>query len=201
MDQIARESLGFVLAPVVAGFIKRLNGKIFLVRRGDKWTLLTGKFEWPKEQELRQALLREVGEEACGLKEEEIGLVVLVEEVKEHIDIVGVLDTLPLDLEEETEDGGKRAVMTVFFCEVSEEGAERMRYEGGQDFYWANPSQEIGEGKLVNDTGMPLDRLGKRVIMLYLEKYPELRKRKIVRMAEWLREGLRIIFEKPPSSA
>ncbi len=197
MEQSLVMESKFVDAPVVAAFILRPNGKIFLVGRKGKWTLITGKFEWEKEQELRQTLLREVGEEAFGFKEEEIGLTVLIDGVREHIDIVGLLDPLPLDLEEETEDGGKRAVMTVFLCEVSEEGAEMMKYEGGQDFCWAALSQELGEGKPVNETGMPLDRLGKRVIKLYFEKYPELKKRKIVRMAEWLREGFRIFFEKP----
>ncbi len=196
MDVSFDKKRDFVEAPVVAALIRRPNGKIFLVRRGDTWTLLTGKFEWGKEEELRETLLRELGEEAFGLKEEELGLIGLREVVKEHLISIWLIDTIPLDYKND-DTGGKRAVMTIYFCEVAEGSADIMRHEEGADFCWVDSSREIIDAETVGEPSLPLDRLARKAMGFYLEKFPLLaNRRKVVRMVEWLRQGFQIFFDK-----
>lgn len=186
----------FVEAPVVAALIRRPRGEIFLVSRKGKWTLPTGKFEREKEQELIETVLRELGEEVFKLGELGLTESELIDKVKEYIFIIGILNVLPLEAED-SEGGGKEAVVVVFLCETTEEGAKEMTYQDGdeKDFCWVVPSQALIEDQL---DGISLDRLAKRAIKIYLESSSP--KGKAVRMTEWLREGLRIFFEKDKSS-
>lgn len=191
VEEVVNERKDFVEPPVVAAFIRRpRKGELLLISRKGKFTLPTGKFDRDKELELRQTLFRELGEEIFGLKESELGLVKLMEEVKKYIAIIGILDVLYFNAEDQG--GGKAAVMVVFLCRITEEGAEKALYRDGEesDFCWVVPAPELAEGRANGE----LDRLARREIKIYLELFAG--KRKIVKIVKWLREGMGIIFTK-----
>ncbi len=137
---------------VVAGLLKNNRGEILLIDRNDDWTLPTGHMDVNKDNNLKEALDREMKEELKGLKK---------------LVIVEALDTFVRHAELVKESGIslKPKSIAIYSCNVNGSEIEYFN-EGGKKRkkIWIRPSQAL---ELAN-----LDDLARLALGRFLKKYP-----------------------------
>lgn len=168
---------------VAAALIRRPNGDIFLVSRGNEWTIPTGHLDPEREQELDKTLIREMGEEIFSGSEGE-----------EEIFIKSILGVVTREAKEGNGKKTDAKIITIYFCLVDEKTAKIMEYKekGEMGFRWVSSLRELLERGEI-EGGLPIDQLAKEALELYLKGYKETA---MVRVGKWFTEKLKIIFRR-----